>query len=360
MDPIYDTVHTPCLIMDHDKIIRILSVFIKHFGKDEVFYAVKANSDRSVLQLLKDNMANFEVSSCAELDLLQDMNVTGKRIISASPIKTKEFVRSASNLGVSYFVVDSIDELRKLATNAPGCQVVVRLTVPNKGSEWPLERKFGVAAGQAIGLLEEAREIGLKTWGFCFHVGSQCIRPDTWKEAIRKVALVWKQAEKKGISLHGLNVGGGFPIQYTHPVTSIDEIARVITSTIKDEIPAVKDVLVEPGRALVGEAGTIVTTVIGKSIRNNSRWLYLDAGVFNALTEVLGGIHYPVEALRQGRLLKWKVAGPTCDSMDIISEQELLPDLDIDDRVLFKSAGAYTTVYASTFNGYPIPPVKLI
>ncbi len=360
MDPIYTTVRTPCLIMDREKIQRILSIFIKHFGKDEVFYAIKANSDLAVLQLLKDNQANYEVSSCAELNMLQNMGIDGKRIISASPIKTVEFVRSASNYGVSYFVVDSVYELRKLAANAPGCGVVVRLTVPNKGSEWPLEKKFGVDTGQAIELLEEARELGLHTWGFCFHVGSQCIRPNTWREAIRKVGFAWTQAEKKGITLHGLNVGGGFPIEYMHPVTSIGEIAKVITTAIKEEIPGAKDILVEPGRALVGEAGTLVSTVIGKSIRNKVRWLYLDAGVFNALTEVLGGIRYPVEALRKGRLFKWKVAGPTCDSMDIISENELLPDLDIDDRVIFKSAGAYTTVYGSTFNGYPIPPVMLV
>lgn len=360
MNPIYSTVTTPCLIIEHEKILEVLSTFVKHFGRDSVFYAIKANSDISVLRLLNDNMANFEVSSCAELNILQNMRVPGQRIISAAPIKTKEFVRLAFEAGLNYFVVDSVDEVRKIATYAPRSSVVIRLTVSNKGSEWPLERKFGVATRQAIELLEEAQRLELATWGFSFHVGSQCIRPDTWKDAIRKVGLAWRIAEKKGIRLQGLNIGGGFPIKYIRSVISIDEIVKIIMASIREEIPKVKRILVEPGRALVGEAGTIVATVIGKSIRNKERWLYVDAGVFNALTEVLGGIHYPMEAQRPGKQIKWKVAGPTCDSMDIVSEQEWLPNLNIDDRVVFKSAGAYTTVYASTFNGYQIPPTILI
>jgi len=360
LNSIYSTVTTPCLIMEQEKILEMLSVFVKHFGRESVFYAIKANSDIALLRLLNDNMANFEVSSCAELNVLHNMRIDGQRIISASPIKTKEFVKSAFKAGLNYFVADSVDEVRKIAAYAPSSSVVIRLTVSNKGSEWPLERKFGVATRQAIELLEEAQRLELATWGFSFHVGSQCNRPDTWKDAIRKVGFAWRIAEKKGIRLQGINIGGGFPIRYIHAVTAISEIAKIIFDSIKEEIPKVKTILVEPGRALVGEAGTIVATVIGKSIRNKERWLYVDAGVFNALTEILGGIHYPIEAQKQGKQYKWKVAGPTCDSMDIVSEQEWLPDLNIDDRVLFKSAGAYTTVYASTFNGYPIPPTILI
>ena len=360
MNSIYSTVKTPCLIMESEKILKVISTFGNQFGKENVFYAVKANSDISLLQLLNDNMVNYEVSSCAELSLLQDMKISGQRIISAAPIKTKDFVKSAHTMGLNYFVADSLDEVQKIATYAPASNVVIRLIVSNRGSEWPLDRKFGVDTRQAIELLEEARRLGLSTWGFCFHVGSQCTRSNTWKDAIKKAGIAWRLAEKNGIELQGLNIGGGFPIKYIRSVISVDEIAEMVKSSIREEIPKVKQILVEPGRALVGEAGTIVASVVGKSFRNNERWLYIDAGVFNALTEVLGGIHYPIEAQVSGKKIKWKVAGPTCDSMDIVSEQEWLPDLNIDDRVVFRSTGAYTTVYASTFNGYPIPPTILI
>lgn len=153
---------------------------------------------------------------------------------------------------------------------------------------------------------------------------------------------------------------GGYPIEYTEAVPSIPELARVILSTARRQIPGADEILVEPGRALVGAAGTLVTSVIGKARREDGDWLYLDIGVFNGLAEILGGIRYPMTAPKRGELRRWKIAGPTCDSMDMISEEEWLPELDIGDKILIPAAGAYTTVYASTFNGYPAPRVLSI
>ena len=157
-----------------------------------------------------------------------------------------------------------------------------------------------------------------------------------------------------------LNIGGGFPCEYTKHVPSITEILRAIKSSLKLDFPQDIRILVEPGRALVGEAGILATTVIGKAARAGREWLYLDAGVFNGLMEATGGIKYRFIASRNGIVKKWVLAGPSCDTMDIISKNVELPEPEIGDKVYVMSAGAYTTAYASRFDGFRIPMTYLV
>jgi len=124
---------------------------------------------------------------------------------------------------------------------------------------------------------------------------------------------------------------------------------------LKEEFPPGIEVFAEPGRAVVGEAGILVCSVVAKAKRDGEDWLYLDAGVFTGLMESIGGIQYVFTTHKNGRRRKWVVAGPTCDSMDVISKDTELPDLEVGDRVYISSAGAYTTAYASRFNGFSIP-----
>lgn len=351
---------TPCLVMEREKMSSMLAVFEELFGRQYVNYAVKANADPSVLAFLAEHGAGFEISSTAELNSLTALSIVGTRMISATSIKTGEFIEAAAGIGVNYFVVDSDAEVKKVARYAPGSKVAVRLTVSNEGSAWPLDRKFGVDLRESIVLMEAARAAGLVVWGLSFHVGSQCTRVKTWEDAIAKARQCWQAARQRGITLKSLNIGGGFPIEYTQAVPSVTELARAILCIARREIPTIGEVLVEPGRALVGSAGTIVTSVIGKAKRADGNWLYLDVGVFTGLGEILGGIRYPMTTLQKGEPQNWKVAGPTCDSMDMISEEEWLPELDVGDKVLIGAAGAYTVVYASTFNGYPAPRVVCV
>jgi ornithine decarboxylase len=162
------------------------------------------------------------------------------------------------------------------------------------------------------------------------------------------------------MELQLLNLGGGFPCEYSRHVPSITEIIRTIKSSLKLDFPQDVKILVEPGRALVGEAGILATTVIGKAARAGKEWLYLDAGVFNGLMEATGGIKYRFFASRNGAPKKWILAGPSCDAMDIISKSVELPDLEISDKVYVMSAGAYTTAYASQFDGFRIPRTYLL
>jgi ornithine decarboxylase len=181
-----------------------------------------------------------------------------------------------------------------------------------------------------------------------------------WATAIERSKAVCELVAEKGIEPKLLNIGGGFPIEYTKPVPSITEVAREIKASLSAAFPQGIGLALAPGRALIGEAGTLVTTVTAKADRAAEKWLYLDVGVFNGLMETVGGIKYPMETKRGKATGKWVLAGPSCDSFDVISTEAELPVLEIGDRVYIMSAGAYTTAYASEFDGFPIPKTHYI
>lgn len=324
-----------------------------------IFYAVKCNSDKRIIRLLAEVGSGFEISSQRELAIVLACGVPPEKIITSNPLKPIPFIRGAYEAGVRHFAFDSDEEIEKLAEHAPGSRVYVRLTVSNEGSQWPLSRKFGVETERAAELLVRAASRPLIPCGITFHVGSQCTNETSWVSAIRKARKVWDIAGREGVDLTMLNLGGGFPVEYTSSIPTIHRIASVAKRALKEMFPGDIEIMVEPGRVLVGEAGTLVTTVIAKARRNGENWLYLDVGVFNGLMESIGGIEYCMRSEREGPLRKWVTAGPSCDSMDTISNSVELPELEIGDQVHILSAGAYTTAYASEFNGCPIPRVYL-
>jgi ornithine decarboxylase len=356
---------TPVLIMDTNLIKEKYEQFrqeLKEFSNAQVYYAVKANPHPGIVKFLYELGAGFEIASEEELDLVFSLNVPPSKIVSSNPVKTPSFIKSAYAKNVVYFAFDSHTEIEKLSQLAPGSNVYVRLSVSNEGSEWPLDRKFGVDVEDAVKLLLEACRKNLKPYGIAFHVGSQCNNPATWVKAIEKSKIVWESVKNKGIELRSINIGGGFPCEYTKRVPSTGEIIQAIKGSLELELDFPKDieVMVEPGRALVGEAGILATTVIGKAVRAGRKWLYLDAGVFNGLMEATGGIKYRFVASTSGVAKKWVLAGPSCDSMDVISNEVRLPELEVGDRVYVMSAGAYTTAYACQFDGFRIPRICLM
>jgi len=160
-----------------------------------------------------------------------------------------------------------------------------------------------------------------------------------------------------------LNIGGGYPINYTKNVVKIEAIEKNINNLIYEKFPENTKILIEPGRAVVGDAGIFVASVIGKARRADESWLYIDVGVFNGLMESVGGIKYSyiVESSSRTKYKKkWTITGPSCDSFDIIDKGLMLPEPDIGSLILILSSGAYTTSYASEFNGFPIPKTILI
>lgn len=356
-------IETPFLLIDKDKVREKVSRIGRCVKNASVFYAVKANPDIGILAYLNRLKMNFEIASEGELQMLASIGVEPFRIISSNPVKSLKFLRLAAKFGVHSFAFDSAEEVSKLAGIIPGARVYVRLSVPNEGSEWPLSKKFGVEIDEAVNLLSFAREKDLVPVGITFHVGSQCTNIYNWNIALDKAKVLWDRVARRGISLQTLNIGGGYPIRYTKNVIDIEAIEKNVNSLIFDRFPGDVQVQIEPGRAVVGDAGIMVATVIGKARRGDEDWLYLDVGVFNGLMESVGGIKYSyiVERSGQTRARKqWTIAGPSCDSFDVIGGNVTLPEPEVGSLVLILSSGAYTVSYASEFNGFSIPRTILI
>ncbi|MFC1902872.1 type III PLP-dependent enzyme [Chloroflexota bacterium] len=351
---------TPFLVIDRDVIQRKFGELQRAIGPARICYALKANSHRRIVKLLQELGADFEISSQEELSFLLSQGIPPRRLISSNPVKTEGFIRAAHASGVELLAFDSYAEVEKLAQFAPGSKVYVRLSVSNEGSQWPLSRKFGVEVEEAVKLLVEAGERGLDPYGITFHVGSQCTEQATWIKALEESKRVWDLAMSRGLKLRMLNIGGGFPIKYVNPAPSIVQIARTVRDVIEKTFSKDIEIFVEPGRAIVGEAGVLVATVIGKGARNGERWVYLDVGVFNGLMESIGGIKYPIAVPRDGPKGRWVLAGPSCDSFDVISTEAELTEPEVGGKVHIMSAGAYTTAYASNFNGFCIPKTYFI
>jgi ornithine decarboxylase len=350
----------PYLLLDKDVIREKVSTIGRHIRNARVFYAVKANPDIEILRFLNSFGIGFEIASEGELQILSSIGVEPRRIITSNPVKTFKFLECATAYGVEYFAYDSRVEVDKLVRHAPRAKVYVRLTVPNEGSEWPLSKKFGVELEEAAMLLSYAAERGLRPVGITFHVGSQCTYLYNWNAALGKARELWQVAESQGLNLEMLNIGGGYPIRYTKDVADVATIEKKIDHAFRQKFPEGVEVFIEPGRAVVGDAGIFVANVIGKARRGDENWLYIDVGVFNGLMESVGGIKYKHVVGSRSEPKKWTIAGPSCDSFDVIDREVELPEPEVGNRLLILSSGAYTISYASEFNGFSIPKSILI
>jgi ornithine decarboxylase len=261
---------------------------------------------------------------------------------------------------VDRFAVDSVGELEKLAVHAPGARVYVRLEADDPTSRVPLRGKFGVDETTAGDLLLAARALGLEPHGLTFHVGSQACAPAAYARAIDRCGRVLRRLLRHGLVLELLDVGGGFPARYVESVPPLEAYGAAIALAVQD-LPYALQVVCEPGRALVAEAGALVASVIGVAERGGRRWVHLDVGAFNGMMECLETrreLVYPLADSVPGRRrpAPCAVTGPTCDSEDTMFSDVLLSAaLAVGDRVFVYTAGAYTTAYASRFNGFDVP-----
>lgn len=364
-DTLFD-LPTPSLTLDFAKIDSIYQRFLNSFPGADVFYAVKANANPDVLQYVVNHGGGLEIASLAELDLSLQTGAHGARIICSNPIKNPLFLQRMAEAGVYAVVVDSTWEVEKVARFAPGMRIYVRLSVDNTGSVLPLAGKFGVDGASALDLFEQARNLGLTPIGLSFHVGSQCLNPANWVNALAACGSVWRDAEARGFDMHFLDLGGGFPAGHYHTasIPTIEAIAEVVMPAIRDFIPAELDELMlvlEPGRGLVGESGKLYSKVEGKAVRGDQEWIYLDVGVFNGLMETYEGFPPVVRLLAedadQRSLCRYTLAGPSCDSCDVIARDIELPELHIGDVLVYLDAGAYVSEYGAAFNGFPTPAI---
>lgn len=353
---------TPYLVTDLDTVTARHASFRTALPGVRVHYAMKCNPAEEVLRTLHGEGAGFEVASIGELRMLQAIGVDPADVLYSNPVKSPAHIAAAHAAGLWRFSFDSPNELSKIAEHAPGAAVYVRLRVDDEASVFPLSRKFGTDVEDAYDLLLLAQRLELRPYGVTFHVGSQCLRPEAWAEAIDSTGKLMDRLRHDGINLEMLDIGGGFPARYTTDVPSIEQIGAVTTEAL-DALPYRPGLIVaEPGRHLVAEAGVLAATVIGHERRDDENWLYLEVGAFNGLMEVLqtpGGWDFPIQtspSCAGGELLPYTVTGPTCDSSDTIGYGIMLPaGLKTGDVLYIGTTGAYTLAYASDFNGFDQP-----
>ena len=353
----------PCLVVDLEVVRDNYAAFAKALPDTRVFYAVKANPEPAVLDLLARLGSCFDTASVVEIEQVLATGCTPDRLSFGNTIKKERDIARAYALGVRLFAVDCEAEVEKIARAAPGAKVFCRILCNGEGAEWPLSRKFGCAPEMAGRVLEHAHRLGLQAHGLSFHVGSQQRNPRMWDAALRSSATIFKDLAEKGIALQMVNLGGGFPTKYLRDVPAVKAYGQAIFKSLRKHFGnRIPETIIEPGRGMVGSAGIIEAEVVlisKKADADKVKWVYLDIGKFNGLAETMDEmIRYPIRTgfdddAREPCVL----AGPSCDSVDVLYEKEpyLLPvSLEIGAKVLIEGTGAYTTTYSAVgFNGFP-------
>jgi len=359
---------TPFLVCDLDTIGRRYEELAELVPGVAVFFAMKSNSAGAILRHVHELGGSFEVASAAEMRLGQAAGAAPADMLYSNPVKPSGHIAEAAAAGLYRFAFDSEAELRKIAAHAPGSSVYVRLRVDDHASVFPLSRKFGASPEAAGDLLQLAAELGLVPYGITFHVGSQCTNPMAWERAIEQCGSVMRRLLRAGVRLEMLNIGGGLPARYTTPIPELSLVAAVIGEAL-GRLPYRPPLLAaEPGRYLVAESGVLASTVIGVDEREGERWVYLDVGGYNGMMEAVqtgGRWHFPLLTSRpdhfQAQRVPTTVTGPSCDSSDTLFYGAELPaGLTVGDRLYIGTAGAYTSSYASSFNGFPPPQLLYV
>ena len=362
-----DQQETPFVVIDKQTIADSYDQLVSCFPVAKIYYAVKANPAIEITEMLRDKGSNFDIASIYELDKVMGAGVSADRISYGNTIKKARDVRYFYDKGVRLFATDSEADLRNIAKAAPGSKIYVRiLTEGSNSADWPLSRKFGCNPDMALDLLILAKQLKLEPYGISFHVGSQQRDIDVWDAAIAKVKVIFERLkEEDGIQLKMINMGGGFPANYIAKTNDLQTYAEEITRFLKedfgDDLP---EIILEPGRSLIANAGILVSEVVlvaRKARTAVERWVYTDVGKFSGLIETMDeSIKFPIWTEKKGEMEEVIIAGPTCDSADIMYENYKygLPlNLASGDRMYWFSTGAYTTSYSAVeFNGFP--PLK--
>ena len=345
---------SPLLLFDASTLRRHYQALTRALPGIALYYAVKAHPNEHIIRELDALGAGFDVASAGEMDLLMELQISGRRTIHTHPIKKDQEIRDALRFGATTFVVDNIDELKKLTPYRSRVGILLRISFRSDQAVVDLSRKFGCEPDQVPAIIQAANELGLHIKGLSFHVGSQCSNADKHVEAIRHCQRIMQQWNGNGTApMSSLDIGGGFPSDYALEGLDIGAFCAPIRAALA-ELPDDWHILAEPGRFLIAPAVTSITTVTGKSIRHGISWYYLDDGVYGSFSgQIFDQAQYPLQVLSGGPCQRSILAGPTCDSIDIVAEGIDLPELETGDLVIGHQMGAYTAATKTRFNSLP-------
>lgn len=350
--PIFKSIETPFMVLRTGRIRDNINRLRESLPGIDIYYAVKANDHDSILRTLIEEKCNFDISSASELDKIIENGGQVNSVIHTNPIKMIPEFDAAVNTGVRTFVADNILELDKFSKYGDKAGVLIRFKTESGNSVVDLSYKFGAELFDIPSMLDRIRELGLTFRGFCFHVGSQCTETELYTKSIRTAGQLIKMAEAKGFNSEILDIGGGFPIEYTTDIPTIEDMGHAIIKALKENIdPGIK-IICEPGRFICGDSVTLFTSVIGKTIRENKKWYYIDDGLYGSFSgRLYDHCSYQIITNRNTKWEEAVLAGPTCDSFDVIYDNCLMPPLELGDILMFPAMGAYCSVSATDFNG---------
>jgi ornithine decarboxylase len=346
---------SPLLILDCERVRVQLRKLRAALPRVAVHYALKPMPHAAVVRTVLEEGGFLDLATTGEVQLAQRLGVSPERCIHSHPIKRPQDIRNAVEFGVRTFVVDNPDEVRKFARLADRVELLLRVSFRSPGAMCDLSRKFGCDPEDVLALARLAAELGIPVRGLSFHVGSQA--PDSAKhvEAILACAKLMSAGRRGRLgALDTLDIGGGFPIDYAQPVQDIGRFCEPLREAL-GRLPKRVRVIAEPGRYIVGPAVIGVASVMGRARREGHWWYYLDDGLYGSYSgQIYDHARYPVEPLREGEeRLPAVLAGPTCDSIDVIAENLMLPKLEVGDLIVGRAMGAYTWASASEFNFFP-------
>ena len=351
---------TPLMVLSKKVLDAQVAIFRKYLPQVQIYYAMKSNPSEAIIKHLAEKDVNFDVASAGEMRQLKGYGLAGDRMIYANPVKTPAGLAAAKECNVSTMTFDSEFEIEKMVQSQPGARVLLRVQISNPDALVDLNSKFGTTPEKAPEIWRKAHEAGLDMAGLCFHVGSQSTSTTGYHNALMVCRDLFDQAKEDGLDFHILDIGGGFPIRNKEFVPDIPAFLTDIQEGLTEFFPDT-EIWAEPGRFLCGEAGTIIASVIGVTERRGKPFYTIDEGIYGSFTAKYFD-HWDFEPRieKEGEKVVSCLAGPSCDSIDILADDYPLPALEYGDLLIFDYAGSYTYASATTFNGFEVLKVVMI
>jgi ornithine decarboxylase len=346
---------SPLVILDCERVRVQFRKLKKALPRVALHYALKPMPHPAVVETVLSEGGYLDLATSGEVQMVQRLGVAPERCIHTHPIKRPEDIANALEFGVRTFVADNPDEVRKFARLTEQAELLLRVSFRAPGAVCDLSRKFGCDPEDLLSLARLAAELGIPVRGLSFHVGSQVVDATKHVEATEACARLMAAARREKLgAFDTLDIGGGFPIDYAQPVQDISRFCAPLRAALA-QVPKRVRVIAEPGRYIVGPCAIGVASVMGRAQREGHWWYYLDDGLYGSYSgQLYDHARYPVEPLRDSEeRLPSVLAGPTCDSIDVIAENLMLPQLKAGDLVIGRAMGAYTWASASEFNFFP-------
>ena len=366
---------TPCFIYSHNDLVRNFSEIKNIFAseKRKVFYSVKANSNLSILKVLLELGAGFDIVSLGELERVIKIGAQPEKIIYSGVGKSEEEIIRSLEYGIHCFNVESFSELERINSIAVKLNKVAPVSIrvnPNidPGSHEFISTgiettKFGINLKNMMDAFIYANnEKSIELLGIDYHIGSQIESLDPFKEAIVSVKKIIDQLKENNINIKLIDMGGGLGINYqNNDAPSLNDFGKTINQVINDNELSNYDFIIELGRSIVGNVGYILTSVEYIKKDSEKNFVIVDAGMDNLIRPALYDAWHEIKPIMDNKEqnILCDIVGPVCECTDFLGKDRRL-SVQQGDLLIISSCGAYASSMASNYNSRPKPSEIMI